>query len=78
MISVQIADQFIVGHRKTDTRIDGVASAAWVLGFVIYRVLMRYDLVVGYTIPNMLITVIITVILRKSTIKAHTLMRKPA
>ena len=78
MISVQIADQFIVGHKKTDTRVDGVASVAWILGFVIYRVLMNYDFVVGYTIPNMLITVFITVILRKSTLKAHTLIKKPA
>ncbi|WP_026836114.1 putative hydroxymethylpyrimidine transporter CytX [Eubacterium xylanophilum] len=78
MISVQIADQFIVRHKKSDRRIDGIASISWILGFVIYRVLMNYDLVVGYTVPDMLITVLITVILRKCTLKAGALIKKPA
>lgn len=78
MISVQIADQFVLKHKKTDIRFDGVAGFAWILGFVIYRVLMNYDLVVGYTIPNMLITVFITVVLRKITVKTFSPVKKPA
>ena len=78
MISVQIADQFVLKHKKTDIRFDGVAGFAWILGFVIYRVLMNYDLVIGYTIPNMLITVFITVVLRKITVKTFSPVKKPA
>lgn len=78
MISVQIADQFIVRHEKTDVKVDGVASISWILGFIIYRVLMNYDLVVGYTIPNMLITILITVVLRKIVIKVPTPAKHPA
>ena len=65
MISVQIADQFILKHKKTDIKVDAAAGVAWIVGFVIYRILMKYDFVVGYTIPDMLITIMITVGLRK-------------
>ena len=65
MISVQIADQFILKHKKTDVKVDAAAGVAWIVGFVIYRILMKYDFVVGYTIPDMLITIMITVGLRK-------------
>ncbi len=78
MISVQIADQFIVRLKKTDIRIDGVAGISWIIGFVIYRVLMNYDLAVGYTVPDMLITVLITVVLRKCTLMARSFINKPA
>ncbi|MBP3806910.1 MAG: putative hydroxymethylpyrimidine transporter CytX [Eubacterium sp.] len=67
MISVQIADQFIVKHEKTDVKIDAVASMSWIIGFIIYRILMRHDFLIGYTIPNMVMTILITVILRKLT-----------
>jgi purine-cytosine permease-like protein len=67
MISVQIADQFIVKHEKTDVKIDAVASMSWIIGFIIYRILMRHDFLIGYTIPNMIMTILITVILRKLT-----------
>lgn len=67
MISVQIADQFIVKHKKTDVKIDAVASISWIIGFIIYRILMRHDFLIGYTIPNMVITILITVVLRKLT-----------
>ena len=78
MISVQIADQFVLGHKKTDIRVDVVASAAWILGFITYRILMNYDTVIGYTIPNMLITVFITVVLRRVSSKVHTSVKKLA
>ena len=78
MISVQIADQFVLGHKKTDIKVDGVASAAWILGFIIYRILMNYDTVIGYTIPNMIITVFITVVLRKIALRVHTPVKKLA
>ena len=78
MISVQIADQFIVKHKKTDVKVDAIAGIAWIIGFVVYRILMKHDFIVGYTIPNMIITIIITVILRKLTVKAPNAVKNPA
>ena len=78
MISVQIADQFIIKHRKTDVKVDAVASIAWIIGFVMYRILMKYDFIVGYTIPNMVITILITIVLRKLAEKIPSLSKKPA
>lgn len=78
MISVQIADQFIIKHRKTDVKVDAVASIAWIIGFVMYRILMKYDFIVGYTIPNMVITILITIALRKLAEKIPSLSKKPA
>ena len=28
----------------------------WLIGFIVYRLLMRVDIVVGYTLPDMLLT----------------------
>lgn len=78
MISVQIADQFIIKHRKNDVKVDAVASIAWIIGFVMYRILMKYDFIVGYTIPNMVITILITIALRKLAEKIPSLSKKPA
>ncbi len=65
MISVQIADNFILHHNKKDTKIDAVAAIGWAIGFVVYRVLMKYDFFFGNTLPDMAITIFITIILRK-------------
>ena len=37
----------------------------WLIGFVIYRVLMHVDTPVGNTLPDMVITVIVCVIVEK-------------
>jgi purine-cytosine permease-like protein len=65
MISVQIADNFILGHKSEDRRVDMTAGLAWIVGFVVYRLLMKTDMVFGYTIPDMAITVVVTIVFRK-------------
>ena len=37
----------------------------WLIGFVIYRLLMHVDIVVGNTLPDMLITIVICVVVSK-------------
>lgn len=37
----------------------------WLVGFVLYRVLMHVDTPVGNTLPDMVITVIVCVIVEK-------------
>ena len=65
MISVQIADNFILKHKKDDSRVDMTASLAWIVGFIIYRILMKTDMVFGNTLPDMAITVVVTIVFRK-------------
>ena len=65
MISVQIADNFILRHKNEETKVDMTASFAWIIGFIVYRLLMKTDMVFGYTIPDMAITVVITIVFRK-------------
>ncbi len=38
----------------------------WLIGFVIYRVLMHVDTPVGNTLPDMVITVILCVVVGKA------------
>ena len=37
----------------------------WVIGFVVYRILMNVDMPVGNTLPDMLITTILCLIVGK-------------
>ena len=60
MIAVQIADYFIL---KTDASAKDFSVSRlviWAIGFVVYRVLMGVDLPLGSTLPDMVITVLLT------------------
>ena len=37
----------------------------WFVGFVVYRLLMRVDIIVGNTLPDMLITIVLCVAVSK-------------
>lgn len=65
MIAVQITDQFILGGRQTKGDFDWPALIVWVIGFAAYRYLMGVDIPLGNTLPDMVITVIICLIVRK-------------
>ena len=65
MIAIQIADFFILKQNK-ETSAFGIQNLIiWLIGFVIYRLLMRVDIVVGNTLPDMLITIVICVAVSK-------------
>lgn len=65
MTAILIADFFIVKKDSSEKRISITKSLIWVAGFILYRVLMKYDLIIGCTIPDMLFTMAITVIAGK-------------
>ena len=65
MIAVQLADNFILKRSSFQLSFDWVNLAVWLVGFVLYRVLMTVDIIVGNTLPDMLITMILCVIVRK-------------
>lgn len=66
MIAVQIADYFVL--KKADAQKQGFQwrnLLVWVVGFVIYRLLMQVNTPVGNTLPDMIITVILCLIVEK-------------
>ena len=62
MIAIQIADYFILHRDRRKTAFDIRNLVIWVIGFVLYRILMNVDLPVGNTLPDMIITIILCVI----------------
>ena len=66
MIAVQIADYFIL--KKADPfkiSFNIMNLIIWLIGFILYRILMQVDTPVGNTLPDMVITVIVCVIVEK-------------
>lgn len=62
MIAVQIADAFILHSDASAKQLSASRMVIWLVGFVIYRILMNIDFVLGNTLPDMLITMFITVV----------------
>lgn len=62
MIAIQIADFFILKKNSDDKNVEIVNVIIWVIGFALYRYLMTVDIIVGNTLPDMVITIIVCVI----------------
>ena len=65
MIAIQIADFFILKRDHSGECFDVRNLVIWAAGFVLYRLLMRVDLPVGSTLPDMVITIVICLIVGK-------------
>ena len=71
MIAVQIADYFILKKADSADSDWNVRNLiVWVIGFVLYRLLMKVDLPVGSTLPDMAVTMGILLIASPKTKKA--------
>ena len=65
MIAIQITDFFILKN-NSETKVFSLRNLIiWLIGFVIYRLLMRVDIIIGNTLPDMIITAVICVITDK-------------
>lgn len=63
MIAIQIADYFILKKPSFEERFISLHNIIiWIMGFVAYRLLMKVDIIVGNTLPDMVITIIICVL----------------
>ena len=62
MIAVLVTDYFILKRDGSNMKFDYVNLAVWFVGFVIYRIFMNTETVVGYTLPSMIITGIICLV----------------
>lgn len=65
MIAVLIGDFFIVRKDSSERRLDVPKIIIWLIGFALYRLLMRMDFVLGCTILDMAATFALAVIFGK-------------
>jgi purine-cytosine permease-like protein len=56
MIAIQLADYFITGRHSEQTSFSRHNLFLWLVGFLLYRLLMQADLPIGSTLPAMLMT----------------------
>ena len=57
MIAIQIADTFLLRQDHFRQDVDGWNLGIWLVGFAAYRLLMRADILLGYTLADMVLTV---------------------
>lgn len=62
MIAIQIADYFIIKKDRSTAAVDIPNMIIWLAGFVVYRYLMTVDIPVGNTLPDMVITIVLCLI----------------
>ncbi len=62
MIAIQIADFYILKRNKEHKKFNVKNLIIWFVGFVIYRFLMNVDVIVGSTLLDVVITIIICVV----------------
>lgn len=65
MIAVQIADCFVLKKEDTGKDVEGSRLLVWFCGFLLYRMLMRVDFALGNTLPDMVITALLSIIVHK-------------
>ena len=69
MIAVQIADTFLLKRDVSNKKIDLQGLLIWLVGFVAYRLLMRVDIPIGNTLPDMIIVIMLAVIVQNIKVK---------
>lgn len=62
MIAVQIADFFILHQDFSRKSVCIQNLVVWLIGFVVYRWLMGIDTILGNTLPDMIITIVVSVL----------------
>lgn len=65
MIAIQIADFFILKKDVSESPVNVPNLLVWTVGFIVYRILMNIDMPVGNTLPDMVITILLCVIVGK-------------
>lgn len=65
MIAIQIADFFLLKQNRENSAFSVQNLLIWLAGFIIYRLLMHVDILVGSTLPDMVLTMLVCVVVRK-------------
>ena len=61
MISIQVADFFVLKNDSSAKKIDLQKTVIWFLGFALYRISLSWNFILGNTLPVMLIIFAVTV-----------------
>ena len=76
MIAIQIADFFIL-KKNTETSAFNIRNLIiWFVGFIVYRLLMTMDIVIGNTLPDMMITILGCVAVNKIGARCQAVFRR--
>ena len=62
MIAIQISDFFVLREDRSHRQVSARNLVIWVIGFIIYRILMRFDIPIGNTLPDMAVTIVICLV----------------
>ena len=65
MVAVLIADYYLLRKDSSSRRFDPANLLIWLVGFILYRLLMGVDFILGSTLPDMLITVVLCLLVNK-------------
>lgn len=65
MIAIQIADYFIFKNDFSNKRFNMKNIIIWFLGFILYRILMHVDIFLGNTLPDMILTILMYIVVSK-------------
>ena len=71
MIAIQIADFFLLKQDHQEQSADVLNLVVWFVGFVLYRQLMKVDIPVGNTLPDMVVTIMLCVAANKLFRRKH-------
>lgn len=69
MIAIQISDFFLLRQDHSEHSFCLQNLILWAVGFILYRLLMRVDIPVGNTLPDMVITGLLCVFVHKVRLK---------
>jgi putative hydroxymethylpyrimidine transporter CytX len=69
MVAIQIADYFILKRDSFGLDFSVKNLVIWAVGFILYRLLMTVDIVVGCSLPDMIITVLLCIAAEKLFVK---------
>ena len=64
MVAVLISDVFLIRKDSRGQRFDAVSLGVWVVGVIIYRILLPFMTPIGITVPTILLVMVINVIVR--------------
>ncbi len=68
MVAILIVDYFINRKDFSQVKFNITNLIIWLIGFVIYRIFMKIDIILGSTLPAMIITALISYIINKISI----------
>ena len=72
MAAVMIVNFFVLHRDSSKKAFDAANFIVWLLGFVLYRILMRIDIPVGNTLPDMLATGVVALVVGRLQLQAQT------